>query len=339
MASGDTRYCPYLGEDLELEAFSVEHILPVALGGTDALTIQVSKRSNSRLGSELDARVSADFFVATMRVEHGTRGRSGREPDFSVAASTDLGGEQRRARLNVRMPQWEAEIIPSVTRVPIEGREGEEISVVSGTEEEFLTAIANINRKLVNKGWPTIEPEMALAASKRRTVETPSLGFPVTVDTWLFKRFWAKLALGLGHLHFGERFSRCPAAQILRAYMWSKKPADAPDSTHLGSSWPSPDAIWAPWMKRLAGDGRHILGFMNLSPRIVFFALLFGQVHGTVYLQHGVDGVECAESLGAFGVAHVIDITANEHNYIPLEMEHVLPLAKKLGEAAALARR
>lgn len=80
-------YCIYSGKEIDASAANPEHIIPLSLGGCDQLCIQVEKQINSRLGSEVDGKLSHDFFVALDRIQSGTKGHSGKAPTYRVPHS------------------------------------------------------------------------------------------------------------------------------------------------------------------------------------------------------------------------------------------------------------
>jgi len=83
-------YCIYSGKEIKEGTASPEHIIPLSLGGCNALTIQVEKGINNRLGSEIDGKMANDFFVALNRIRSGTKGHSGKAPSYRVPSN--IGG-------------------------------------------------------------------------------------------------------------------------------------------------------------------------------------------------------------------------------------------------------
>jgi len=73
-------YCPYSDADIPLEEAADEHVIPLALGGANGLTIPVSRSANSQLGTEIDGVLANEFLVHRARVKEDVRGHSGREP-------------------------------------------------------------------------------------------------------------------------------------------------------------------------------------------------------------------------------------------------------------------
>lgn len=69
-------YCIYTDNTITKEASNEEHIIPLSLGGSDAFTIKVDKDFNSKVGSEIDGKLSNDFLINMARRKRGVRGHS-----------------------------------------------------------------------------------------------------------------------------------------------------------------------------------------------------------------------------------------------------------------------
>ena len=93
-------YCPYTDREIPKVRSNPEHIIPLSLGGTNELTIDVDRESNSQLGHELDGALANDFLVALRRSEYGARGHSGREP-WAISRNASHGNEARPAQVHL----------------------------------------------------------------------------------------------------------------------------------------------------------------------------------------------------------------------------------------------
>lgn len=69
-------FCIYTGKNLDDENMSIEHIIPLSLGGNNAFTIKVGKDINSNWGSKIDGKFSADPLVKLHCLPHGNKGHS-----------------------------------------------------------------------------------------------------------------------------------------------------------------------------------------------------------------------------------------------------------------------
>ncbi len=104
-------YCPYTDRDIPKVRSNPEHIIPLSLGGTNELTIDVDRESNSQLGRELDGALANDFLVALRRSEYGARGHSGKEP-WAISRNASHGNEGRPAQVHLHrrhgLKLWDA---------------------------------------------------------------------------------------------------------------------------------------------------------------------------------------------------------------------------------------
>lgn len=71
-------YCPYTDRMISESSASLEHVMPLSLGGSDDFTILVDRDANSQLGSAVDGALSNDPIVAMMRAKKGATGQSGK---------------------------------------------------------------------------------------------------------------------------------------------------------------------------------------------------------------------------------------------------------------------
>ena len=104
-------YCPYTDREIPKVRSNVEHIIPLSLGGTNELTIDVDREINSQLGRELDGALANDFLVALRRSEYGARGHSGKEP-WAISRNASHGNEARPAQVHLHrrhgLKLWDA---------------------------------------------------------------------------------------------------------------------------------------------------------------------------------------------------------------------------------------
>jgi hypothetical protein len=80
-------YCIYSGHEVEETSMNIEHIIPLSLGGCDSFSIYVEKNINSHLGTEVDGKLSQDFLIGLDRVQAGSKGHSGKIPNYDVKKS------------------------------------------------------------------------------------------------------------------------------------------------------------------------------------------------------------------------------------------------------------
>ncbi|HZL69323.1 MAG TPA: hypothetical protein VFC29_18570 [Candidatus Limnocylindrales bacterium] len=95
-------YCPYTDEDCPDAETSTEHIIPLSLGGVNGFEIAVHTKTNSDIGSRIDAAMAEDFLVKTKRDRFDVRGHSGKAPVFVVKEATNADGLPLQVALNQR---------------------------------------------------------------------------------------------------------------------------------------------------------------------------------------------------------------------------------------------
>lgn len=90
----DTIYCPYTDTKIDANSSSVEHIIPLSLGGSNTFTIPVSKAYNSKVGSDIDGDLANDFLVLLRRSHFDARGHSKKKPKVIVKKSSMEDGSR-----------------------------------------------------------------------------------------------------------------------------------------------------------------------------------------------------------------------------------------------------
>lgn len=69
-------YCIYSGKSFSDDEMSIEHIIPLSLGGCDDFTIMVEKNINSVLGSKIDGTFCNDFLIGLQQLPYDNKGHS-----------------------------------------------------------------------------------------------------------------------------------------------------------------------------------------------------------------------------------------------------------------------
>ena len=73
-------YCPYTDKELDESKVNSEHIIPLSLGGINGLEIPVCKDFNSKIGSEVDAKIGQELVIQSRRAKLEVKGHSGKIP-------------------------------------------------------------------------------------------------------------------------------------------------------------------------------------------------------------------------------------------------------------------
>lgn len=89
-----TVWCPYIGAHVAFQESTLEHIIPLSLGGHDHFTVRVLKGENSGLGAAIDAALGKEFPIALRRIAFNVRGQSDTPPRTALHNSF-LPNEER----------------------------------------------------------------------------------------------------------------------------------------------------------------------------------------------------------------------------------------------------
>lgn len=91
----DKQYCVYSGE--ETSDPSLEHVLPLSLGGHNDFCIQVDRDFNNQVGSKVDGAISNDFLVLFDRDKNNAKGHSRKQPIPRIRSVKLANGEPAQA--------------------------------------------------------------------------------------------------------------------------------------------------------------------------------------------------------------------------------------------------
>lgn len=72
----DKVFCIYECKEIDFAESNPEHIIPLSLGGSNMLTIRVSKDKNSQLGTAVDGELVNDPLISLLRMKMGYTGHS-----------------------------------------------------------------------------------------------------------------------------------------------------------------------------------------------------------------------------------------------------------------------
>ncbi len=91
----DEGYCIY--SNRQSSDLSLEHIIPLSLGGNDSLCIKVDRKSNSGCAAKADAALANDFNILFDRAELDKRGNSNK-PQSPIAKNSRFNGRKVQVR-------------------------------------------------------------------------------------------------------------------------------------------------------------------------------------------------------------------------------------------------
>jgi hypothetical protein len=204
-------YCPYLGRDADERDGSIEDIVPKSLGGSVHLSIRVERKANNDLGSGVDAPVTKVY--AYRRTMLDLRGRSGRQPTFSIPVSV-RGLDGHSATWEVGPNSATVRLKPKVEMTA--QSDGTRRVSISGDPAEARRIAEDMRKAHEAKGRVVVP-----FTESPQTLEKPEVTGTFEFDLVALGRFNVKVALGIGHWLWGERWSRGKDATILRQALWS----------------------------------------------------------------------------------------------------------------------
>jgi hypothetical protein len=206
-----TFFCPYLGTDVDDSEASLEHVIPGALGGSAQLAVTVQRKANNQLGTEVDGPMTQMYGVR--RAMLGLRGHSKRDLVAKIdAAVPALGGQA--GTLEVSRDAASFKLKPAVQVEQLEN--GNQRVRISGDPAQ-AQQIADDYRRAREAEGKTVSPYIVTP----QRIDQPEVTAEIQIDLVAQARFYAKVALGIGHWLWGETWSRGAAATALRRQLWS----------------------------------------------------------------------------------------------------------------------
>jgi HNH endonuclease len=278
-------YCVYCGEEHDPGSiqFTDEHVIPYAMGGSNALTIRTCARQNNDLGRDVDAPFLNLFTIRSKRFFLGLESTSGNPPSLDLSGVTWIDGKETPISYLIQGDEKELRISrPSIKRTATEKGEHWE---VSGSPEQVRKIIEGKIRKQSAQGKTVtlsdgsilrVEDLEKIFEERLKEIQNPSVLRQINVDLLVPVRFFSKLALGICYLHFGESFGKSPAGSLLRSHMRLEKFEDA---RLLGAVWPMTEAVNRA-LEIIGAPNEHTIALMESDPP-VFIANLFGD-HGAI---------------------------------------------------------
>jgi hypothetical protein len=282
-------YCPYCGVDHDdaTTQRSIEHVVPYGLGGTDSLTIITCDKSNNDLGSEVDAPFMESFVVRAKRFFLGLESNKGNAPTLDLGGTGWIDGKEVPISYVISGKTKDLKIArPSVIKTP--NNDGTERWQILGDPAQARQILEGILRKQMALGKTvTLEDGSPLRledidkifAERTKTTLNPSVLKTTQHDYLDFIHFFSKLALAMGHLHFGECFSRSATGDRLRHNMNAQTIEDV---TLGGKIWPEIEPIQGV-LNMIAKPDYHTLVIMEGEvPALV--VSLFGEIGAMIPL-------------------------------------------------------
>jgi HNH endonuclease len=272
-------YCPYCGltHDDPTVVASIEHVIPYGIGGSDDLTIITCDSSNNTLGSKVDAPFMDFFPVRSDRFFLGLESTNGNEPTLDLGGTGWIGGKEVPVSYLISANRKELRIAePKIVKTPnSDGGEQWEVSGDPAKVREIIEGKLSKQMKLgktmtLQDGSTLRLEDLDRRFSENETVnQNPSVLRTIPFDYLIPIRFFSKLALAMGHLHFGETFSRSRAGETLRRHMTIEKWEDV---RLPGAVWPETESV-KELFQVVAKKDHHVIAIMDGDPPVLLVSL------------------------------------------------------------------
>jgi hypothetical protein len=272
-------YCPYCGitHDNATVATSIEHIIPYGLGGANDLTIITCDRSNNTLGTDVDAPFMDLFPVRSDRFFLGLESTKGNKPTLDLGGTGWIDGKEVPISYLISADSKGLKIAePKIVKTP--NSDGSEQWQISGDPAKVREIIEGKLRKQMKLGKTmTLQDGSTLRFedldklfTENETVEqNPSVLRTIQFDYLVPIRFFSKLALAMGHLHFGETFSRSSIGETLRRHMTVQKWEDV---RLPGAVWPETESV-KELLQVIVKKDHHVIAIMDGDPPVLLVTL------------------------------------------------------------------
>ena len=198
----------------ELSEFSLEHIIPEALGNKHLILREaVCKSCNILLGDKIDSELTNNALAQMYRQLNKLPGKKGKIPNpFSKGVTAD--GRPISVNENFK---------PHLLKTEINIHEIDETSakihVAGGNFDEMIKAV---NKKFKRMGKPILSDD---AIEKVREIcnikqELPEISYSFEIDVNKIKLAALKIAYEVGYLYYGERYLDDQTAKEIRAILY-----------------------------------------------------------------------------------------------------------------------
>jgi hypothetical protein len=213
--------CIFCKEERSEDKFRPEHVFPGAIGGSFCINT-VCTDCNSRLGTEVDSKLTDHFFIRSIRYQLGLTGKKGKMPlpfrrgklvggpsddEGAINVVFRDGGSNRESEIKILPKKYE-----SYTT-----EDGVEWHRFADDPQEKGRLISMVHSFLRREGLPEISEDEILSHCKLVMADPNLVECEVEIDTVKYKRAVVKIAyelacewLGPGYLDdlTGEKLRR-----------------------------------------------------------------------------------------------------------------------------------
>lgn len=302
-------FCIYTGKLWPETARSKEHIVAVALGGSEQLvTYDVSKDGNSSAGHAADGLLINERLIEIERFSRKLASESGRVPpyrlDGEIVVDADL---TMKARTEIS-PEGVA-----TTRLRPKVTVDEQSFTMHCDQLDVDEKLAELKRSLARKGKSVENVSVTKTEIKQPRISGP---FPLRPDAMI--PCFVKMAIAMGHRTLGYGWSRGDHADVLRRYLKATSWEERDAMPLSGCVWPRTlsaqtfDAARMNDMMRVTDD-HHVLAVLRVDGGLLFYGLLFGKFDGVINL--GSDAFGLPLDSGVVTTVHTLTRTVQERPF------------------------
>ena len=279
---------------------SREHIIPSALGGSDAFcTFDVCERCNSRLGETTDGNFMKEQITAIIRQKHGISSYSNKIPDLVMKAVSIQTGTVFDMRIS---PAGEVTYTaPPVVKSTssLNGTEGFEVygsrEQVAAIVEGKKAKIERSGRKITDAAGNTIisVAESVAAAPSNTTTE---LNAHFKLNQTVVRRGLIKVAFGFAHLILGANWTFSSEAEPLRAVVLGKGCDEDVAALVCGVKLTVRNKLLS---SEVNASTRHIVALFPAADETIILVSLFGEELLTIGVRIQVTPAQMEVGIGA----------------------------------------
>lgn len=270
---GDSLRCIFC---LQERAPSEEHVYPLAIGGT--LVIQrVCEPCNSRLGSEVDSKLTDHLLILTRREELDLRGNSGKPISAlqqMMKGSAVLANDPQQ-RVKLITDPVTGRLVPELLYQRTTGADGSVRVRVDARNRKSIQRIVESELKRMKAGTALsgeVKPIDHFVVEEG-VIENPEITFNPEIDFHEYQFAIAKIAYELAWYWLGDPWLDDPGCTSLRSYI-GRRGAMVRGAIQIGLAG-SPLRLWP--------ERDHHVGFVRADGGFVFIGIkIFDLIWGMV---------------------------------------------------------
>lgn len=145
-------YCIYTDTEIERNKSNPEHIIPLALGGSNKFTILVEAVKNSELGSAIDGKLANDFLMTLIRSKKGFKGHNKTEVTPTLK-KTKIGRENPTDPAQIIFNKEKVEIFSHKNKRLLSDEEVRNVTIESSFGFERFLRICFNSKVLLAAGY------------------------------------------------------------------------------------------------------------------------------------------------------------------------------------------